>query len=71
VAEYLEVDPPGFTESYRPPPDLLGERDMKLFSAAEGGPGEMVISTDPIDFLLAPQARSRFSESCGGPQSRS
>lgn len=37
-----------------PPPEILGERDLPVFSAVEGGPGEMVVSTDPIDIVPRP-----------------
>lgn len=35
-------------------PDSIGERDFKIFSAAEGGKGEMVVSTEPIDVVPRP-----------------
>ena len=34
--------------------DFLGERDFPVYSAVEGGPGEMVVSTDPIDRVPRP-----------------
>lgn len=39
---------------YRPPPEFLGERDLPVFAAVEGGSGEMVVSTDPIDIVQRP-----------------
>ncbi len=39
---------------FRPPPDILGPRDLPVFSAVEGGPGEMVVSTDPIEWVQRP-----------------
>lgn len=39
---------------YRPPPKFLGERDLPVYSAAEGGPGEMVVSTEPIEWVPRP-----------------
>lgn len=42
---------PGF---YRPPPQFLGARDLPVFSAVEGGPGEMVVSTDAIQYVQRP-----------------
>lgn len=41
-------------ENYRPPPEYLGERDLKVFAATEGGSGEMVVSTDPIELVPRP-----------------
>lgn len=37
-----------------PLPNFLGERDLKVFAAVEGGPGEMVVSTDPIELVPRP-----------------
>lgn len=54
-AEVIRDD--GFTEptsGYRPPPQFLGERDLRVFAAAEGGPGQMVISTEPIELVPRP-----------------
>ena len=39
---------------HRPVPEFLGERDLKVFAAVEGGPGEMVVSTDPIELVPRP-----------------
>jgi phage repressor protein C with HTH and peptisase S24 domain len=38
----------------RPPPEFVGERDLKVFAAAEAGPGEMVVSIDPIEVVPRP-----------------
>lgn len=58
IADYLEVEPPAVPDvpevNYRPPPTILGERDLKVFSAVEGGPGEMVVDTQPIDLVPRP-----------------
>lgn len=37
-----------------PAPIFMGERDLKVFAAAEGGPGEMVVSTEPIELVPRP-----------------
>lgn len=39
---------------YKAAPSFLGGRDLPVFSAVEGGPGEMVVSTDPIDMIPRP-----------------
>lgn len=59
IAQYLEVEPPGEVaelgrDGYRPPPEFLGERDLKVFAAVEGGAGQMVVSTDPIELVPRP-----------------
>ncbi len=48
------VRPPASASQYRPPPQLFTGNDLPVFSAAEGGPGEMVVSTDPIEFVPRP-----------------
>lgn len=45
------ADAPG---GYRPPPQFLGERDLPVYAAAEGGPGQMVVSTDAIEHVPRP-----------------
>lgn len=40
--------------NYRPPPQFIGQRDLPVYSAAEGGPGEMVVSTDPVEIVPRP-----------------
>jgi phage repressor protein C with HTH and peptisase S24 domain len=37
-----------------PPLEFMGDRDLRVFAAAEGGPGEMVVSTDPIEIVPRP-----------------
>lgn len=40
--------------NFRPPPDFFGDRDLPVYSAAEGGPGEMVVSTEAIEWVPRP-----------------
>lgn len=49
--EPLPPEPP---VNFRSPPQFLGERNLPVFSAVEGGPGVMVVSTDPIEFVPRP-----------------
>lgn len=37
-----------------PFPEFLGDRDLRVFAAVEGGAGEMVVSTDPIELVPRP-----------------
>ena len=39
---------------HRPAPEFLGERDLRVYAAVEGGPGVMVVSTDPIELVPRP-----------------
>lgn len=48
------IEPPKLTGAYKPPPEFFGARDLPVFSAVEGGPGEIVVSTDPIDYVPRP-----------------
>jgi hypothetical protein len=53
--EESQLRPPGLAPAgLRPPPEFLGERDLKVFSAVEGGAGDMVVSTEPIDVVPRP-----------------
>jgi phage repressor protein C with HTH and peptisase S24 domain len=38
--------------AYQPP--YLGENDLPVFAATEAGPGEMVVSSDPIEYVPRP-----------------
>lgn len=39
---------------HRPPPELLGRRDLPVYAAVEGGPGEMVVAQDPVEYVARP-----------------
>ncbi len=39
---------------YTPPPEILGARDLPVYAAVEGGRGQMVVSTDPIELVPRP-----------------
>jgi transcriptional regulator with XRE-family HTH domain len=54
VCWILGGDEPMVDEFTRPAPQILGPRDLKVFAAAEGGPGEMVVSTDPVELVPRP-----------------
>lgn len=54
ASRVLNRSVPSVEEGFRPPPELLGERDLPVYSAVEGGPGEMVVSTDPIEIVPRP-----------------
>lgn len=46
----------------KPEPEFFGPRDLPVFSAVEGGPGEMVVSTDPIDLVPRPWFLARVKD---------
>jgi transcriptional regulator with XRE-family HTH domain len=48
------LPPLGPAGSPRPAAEFLGERDLKVFAAVEGGPGEMVVSIDPVELVPRP-----------------
>ena len=33
---------------------LMGDRDFPIHASAEGGPGQIIVSTDPVDFMPRP-----------------
>jgi len=49
-----DLDPRLLEGQYSPPPRFLGERDLPVYAAAEGGPGQLVVSTDPIELVPRP-----------------
>lgn len=77
ILRELEIDPPGSSHpkvagaplaegaNYRPPPDLVGNRDLPVYSAVEGGPGEMVITAEPIDLVPRPWYLGTVKEGYG------
>lgn len=48
-----------------PPSEPFGERDLPIYAAAEGGTGEMVISTDPIEIVPRPWYLRNVKEGYG------
>jgi len=38
----------------RAPQEFMGARDLRVFAAVEGGRGEMVVNTDPIELVPRP-----------------
>jgi phage repressor protein C with HTH and peptisase S24 domain len=71
ISEYIEEPPPPAEGSpaepsksgYRPPPQFLGEQDLPVFAAVEGGPGVMVVATDPIEYASRPLALKHVPDS--------
>jgi phage repressor protein C with HTH and peptisase S24 domain len=52
-----ELDPPALAGAPPPalqPPPAYGPRDFPVYSSAEGGPGEVIRSTDPIEWVPRP-----------------
>ena len=63
IAQVLELDLARIDPSlqadakpanYRPPPTVFGDRDLPVYAAAEGGPGQMVVNTDPVELVPRP-----------------
>ena len=51
---------------YRPPPEILGARDFKVFASAECGPGEIqVFSTEPYELIPRPWVAERDLQAFG------
>jgi phage repressor protein C with HTH and peptisase S24 domain len=50
VADTFAARPMGL----RTTPEFLGRMDLPVYAAAEGGPGVMVVSTDPIEVVPRP-----------------
>ena len=54
IGEKLTIDAQPLTPFNPPEGEIFGPRDLRLYAAAEGGPGEMVVHTDPIELLPRP-----------------
>lgn len=53
-----------------PPPGsvvhrVLGAEDFKVYASAEGGPGEIILSTDPIEIIPRPSIVTNIREAYG------
>lgn len=48
-----------------PAPELRGDPDLPIYAAAEGGPGEMVVTNEPIDIVVRPWYVGRVREAFG------
>lgn len=48
-----------------PAQQLMGERDFKIYAAVEGGAGQIIRSTDPVDFMPRPSPVSQVKDAYG------
>jgi DNA-binding XRE family transcriptional regulator len=48
-----------------PPPRILGERDFPVHASAEGGPGQIIVSHDAVDFMARPAPLIHARDSYG------
>lgn len=63
IARVLDLDPDQLTpvrearieapQKHVEPP-LMGDRDFPVYASAEGGPGEIIRSSEPVDFMPRP-----------------
>jgi phage repressor protein C with HTH and peptisase S24 domain len=44
----------GAATQFLPAVDLVGERDFPIYASAEGGQGQIIVSTDAVDFMPRP-----------------
>jgi phage repressor protein C with HTH and peptisase S24 domain len=78
IARALEVDPgtldsdwSGIPASHEPEPPLpavadpYGPKDFRIYSAAEGGPGEIIRSVEPVDWWPRPLEVQRVTGAYG------
>lgn len=49
-----ELDPRYGSSGTASPSRIMGNRDLPIFAAVEGGPGELVVSTEPIELVPRP-----------------
>jgi len=48
------VSAPEARSGYTAPPQFFDGNDLPVFAAVEGGPGEMVVNSDPVDYVVRP-----------------
>jgi phage repressor protein C with HTH and peptisase S24 domain len=63
-----ELDPslPGVDLPPLPEPRrILGERDFPIHSSAQGGPGQIIVTHDPVDFITRPAPLIHVRDSYG------
>jgi transcriptional regulator with XRE-family HTH domain len=71
ICAVLDIPLPALGADERKPgaivklPRPTGLRDFKVYSAAEGGPGEIIVSSDPIDFLPRPEPVAHVKDAYG------
>lgn len=46
-------------------PPLVGERDLPVYGAAEGGGGALVVSNDPVDYVRRPAPLAQVKDGYG------
>lgn len=54
-----------FPAGFAPVPFAYGLRDFPIYAATEGGPGEIVVSTDPIDIVERPSYMRNVKDGYG------
>lgn len=54
------------TQQAMPSAELsTGTKDLPVHAAAQGGPGEMIVSSDPVDWVLRPDPLSNVKDAYG------
>lgn len=66
----LESLDPDLAGSTPPPPGsviprVLGAEDFRVYASVEGGPGEIILSTDPIEVIPRPSVVANIREAYG------
>jgi phage repressor protein C with HTH and peptisase S24 domain len=71
IAQLLGIDPAEFKlDLPLPAPGSLvrsplGADELKVYASAEGGPGEIILSTDPVDMIPRPSIVANIKEAYG------
>ncbi len=48
-----------------PGSQLIGDRDLPVYAAAQGGPGVIIVSNEPVEWVSRPQPLARVKEGYG------
>jgi phage repressor protein C with HTH and peptisase S24 domain len=69
ITAELDLPFPGATPQTRSHteenPPLVGERDLPVYGAAEGGGGALVVSNDPVDYVRRPAPLAQVKDGYG------
>ena len=61
----LQGDGPQAPSDLMPAPRILGERNFPVHASAEGGPGQIIVSHEPVDFMARPAPLIHVRDSYG------
>jgi transcriptional regulator with XRE-family HTH domain len=65
IERALDIANEAATGAVIPARQLVGERDLPIFGATEGGPGQLILDASPIDYMKRPAALEGIKDAYG------